>query len=286
MCTSPTSSQASQSTQSERLSKVNRSATSREILPPKEYIHKGKEVEKVLWDAIREDQPDKIYPDWSERYNVDDRKGDESLLPEPDRFLDTLLGHPGLENISLDGPWRNRYYYCIGNQDPFEPVNNNLVSPTQGLLVSVDSSAEFDSAPTPPPKLPNSELLYQAWRDAVALVDEEGKESHIGKLKYIVRQPISNKGSRLTVKDAHKAKGIPLDRPATFTPDDTSFDTLLKDAWHGLLGTRNSKPTSHRLADHHQALGNLVVVAIHTWAKIPGQTRFASVTMELGPASS
>ncbi|KAI9882005.1 MAG: hypothetical protein M1823_006274 [Watsoniomyces obsoletus] len=41
------------------MSKVNRSATYREILPPKEYIPNGKEVEKVLWDAIGENKPDK-----------------------------------------------------------------------------------------------------------------------------------------------------------------------------------------------------------------------------------
>ncbi|KAI9883829.1 MAG: hypothetical protein M1823_004383 [Watsoniomyces obsoletus] len=277
------------STLSDRMRRVNREYGLTEVLPPAEYVEKGKAVRALTEEAIARNKPDVDDPHWGERYLAWDRPAG-SPSPRPlDGSFHALRDHPGVR-MWLNGPWNLRDYLRrdANASELYDEllVNVNLISKEQRTIIVASSMAahdrstpEQDAALSSPAKLPNSELLYQAWRDMVG-------EANVGQLKYVVQQPIINTGSLLTLRDAHQAKGIPMDHPATFTPDDTEFDALLGDVWHGLLGTRNAKPVSHMLTDHHRALGDLKIVAVHTYALNPLDRPKGSMIIELGRSSS
>jgi hypothetical protein len=119
------------------------------------------------------------------------------------------------------------------------------VDTDDGALIAADSDSAndfnhvtLDGQPvTSPPRLYNSELIYQAWRDVLKAVPTTPTRG-LQDLKYIVRMPVMNAGTRITIKDAYSGKGL-TDKTAkaTFLPTDTDFQGLLGDAWSGIMGT-------------------------------------------------
>ena len=70
--------------------------------------------------------------------------------------------------------------------------------------------------------------------------------------------------------DALKSKNLKETDKGTFLPNDKGFAGLLKDPWHGLLGTRNGHPIPAMLADHPDIYGGKKVVKIHVWPTLNG----------------
>ena len=104
-----------------------------------------------------------------------------------------------------------------------------------------------------------SELTFQRWNEIAGDATKD--------LKYVIRQYVTNQGTKATMKLAHEKLNFDLNKEGIFYPSDRGSD--MDKAFQALAGTDNAKGVFYMLGDHHEAFGDLKVVRIHTW---PTQT--------------
>ena len=240
---------------SERMKKVNPEPGIDQILPPGEYVDRGKILLQANHDAATTNpRVGKMYDNWSVRYNRPAALFDQNgVIPKDsitgnERDTISILEH---KDIGLDAhkEWTYVGYFSKGEQDaakaagrPARSVATAFVDKEEGALVCSDGDSSVDTdlgqAGTPEPnRLPNSELLYQSWVDEIDRVTPSIPRRDISDLKFIAKLPIVNAGTRLTIKDAYTAKGLDLTTKATFLPSDNSYEGILGDCWSGITGT-------------------------------------------------
>jgi hypothetical protein len=97
-----------------------------------------------------------------------------------------------------------RYTTYVKGNPTAESVLESMASKEEKTIVALASDREYDIAKdekeVPKDADPNSEHIYQAWFEASG-----GKT--IDDLKFVGRQPVENKGTVVTLEDAHIAKG-------------------------------------------------------------------------------
>jgi hypothetical protein len=144
----------------------------------------------------------------------------------------------------------------LSERDLDKYVNLSTQKP---ILVTFSESIKNDVDVPGTSKLPNSKLIIQIAKEHFDLV---------GDLQFVIRHPISQKGTVKTMQDAHSAKSIALTDMATWTVSDGAV--FLR-----LLGTRKDMKCK-------------VVTKIFTWAQLPTsptQGRGAMI-LELGPTTA
>lgn len=152
-------------------------------------------------------------------------------------------------------------------------------------MIAADSckAADFPPPPNPDgsisPRLYNSELIAQSFmEDGGSLKD----------LKHLIRFPVSNQGIRQTIKDAFIPKGYSSDHyqnggKGEFFPSDTNLVGILGNAWSGLAGTVNGRPTAMLSKDHAASSEGLQIVKISAWYKAPnGGDAHSALDFEMG----
>ncbi|TEY84162.1 hypothetical protein BOTCAL_0020g00380 [Botryotinia calthae] len=280
----------------ERLSEVNREKGLGEILTPTEYRHRGATVIRAIEDAIytipRQDTP---YPDWNIRYfNPGGGHGKDcierlcfgamrNILTDPKHPIDFEGYHWSMYNFHSK-EYTNRGFDAVWPQ--FNCVCNVWVSAKVGTVIvqMSDTKTDLDIPGLDTPRLYNSELIYQAWRDAVtANVTGPSPQavSQLTDLKYIIRAPIGNSGTLATMRDVLLSQGVPRDqldnRGVTVK---RTFDDPLSDEFKMLMGTVNGRPIGRLCADHAESLDGKQVLKIHIWNEF--MPFFGALIFELG----
>ncbi|KAF7884022.1 hypothetical protein EAF00_011334 [Botryotinia globosa] len=242
-----------------------------EVLAPIEYLKRGHAVLEANRIAINNTpHQDVAYPNWNIRYGM------ETVLPE--------LG------VEYEGNYWSRYNFS--SKEVVNPANKEKYQDLRSINVAeIYASAKFGNIFTPnqwadadfdnpdmyTPRLWNSELLFQAWRDACyTYVSPTGGDVEIihrlqmQKLKYVIIAPISNAGTYTTICDALKIKGLSIAdnkyNMVTFSCNDISTASA---EFAMLMGTTNARPVARMLADHVVSLGAKRVVKIHAWLSMP-----------------
>ncbi|KAF5871388.1 uncharacterized protein Bfra_007904 [Botrytis fragariae] len=281
----------------ERLSEVNQDKGLGEILTPAEYRNRGIKVIRAIEDAIhtipRQDTP---YPDWNIRYfNPGGGHGKDSverlcfgafrnILTDPKHPID-FEGYHWSDFNFHSKEYTNRGFDAVWPQ--FNCVCNVWVSAKVGTVIvqMSDTKTDLDIPGLDTPRLYNSELIYQAWRDAVtANVTGELPPvrivSKLTDLKYIIRAPIGNSGTLATMRDVLLSQGVSKDQLESRVTVKRTFDDPSSDEFKILMGTVNGRPIGRLCADHAESLNGKQVQRIHVWNEfIPS---FGALIFELG----
>ncbi|KAF7942957.1 uncharacterized protein EAE97_006411 [Botrytis byssoidea] len=242
-----------------------------EVLTPIEYLERGHAVLEANRIAINNTpHQDVAYPDWNIRYG-----------------METVLTELGVE---YEGNYWSRY--SLSSKEVVNPANKEkyqylwsanvaeiYASAKFGTFFTLNqwADADLDNPDMYTPRLWNSELLFQAWRDACyTYVSPTGGDVEImhplqmQKLKYVIIAPISNVGTYTTICDALKIKGLSIAdnkyNMVTFSCNDISTASA---EFAMLMGTTNARPVVRMLADHVESLGAKRVVKIHAWLSMP-----------------
>lgn len=279
----------------ERLNEVNRDKGLGEILTPAEYRDRGIKVIRAIEDAIytipRQDTP---CPDWNIRYfNPGGRHGQDSIerlcfgamrniLTDPKHSIDFEGYHWSNFNFHSK-EYTNRGFDTVWPQ--FNCVCNVWVSAKVGTVIvqMSDTKTDLDIPGLDTPRLYNSELIYQAWRDAVtANVTGPSPQvvSKLTDLKYIIRAPIGNSGTLATMRDVLLSQGVSKVQLESGVMVKRTFDDPSSDEFKMLMGTVNGRPIGRLCADHAESLNGKQVQQIHVWNEfIPS---FGALIFELG----
>lgn len=262
-----------------------------------DLARKGRNVERVQDDAIKQHKKDKTYdsndPDsylpMDRRYKVLDDDPNLTAAESSSDSVNPIMEHP---DIGLDPhvPWTYREILSKG-QDVTKTTNIAMYSKNQKSIFAQSRYASYDKDPPPedmigtpgwkkgdpiPPRLPAGEILWQQYKDVAG--------DTAGELRFIVIHPVANENTNRVITEAHVAKKIPDNQKGTFTTADSNWDTLLGDIWHTFLGTDNVKGVPFITADHHNELGDKVVAKIHSWSPTrPGGIGMGAIVVELGP---
>ena len=236
--------------------KVNTEPGIDQILPPSVYVDRGRQLLQANKDAAAANpRVDKTYDNWSVRYNKAAHEFDDNG-PIPANTItsnpaDTkaILEHPDI-GLNAEKPWTYAGYVSKGEQAAAETAKRDprfvatvWVDKEGGAVMATDSDSAVDlnlgqDATKEPPRLFNSELIYQTWKEEIERITPSVTGKQIGDLKFVVRFPIANAGTRITIKDAYTAKGITdTSSKATFYPTDTNYAGILGDSWSGITGT-------------------------------------------------
>ncbi|KAF7929041.1 hypothetical protein BELL_0312g00010 [Botrytis elliptica] len=279
----------------ERLSEANQEKGLGEILTPSEYLNRGIKVIRAIEDAIhttpRQDTP---FPDWNIRYfNPDGRHGQDSIerlcfgamrniLTDPKHPIDFEGYHWSEFNFHSKG-YTNRGFDAVW--PGFNCVCNLWVSAKVGTVIVQTSATatDLDIPGLDTPRLYNSELIYQAWRDAVTANVTGSSPQVVSKLtdlKYIIRAPIGNSGTLATMRDVLLSQGVSKGQIESEVTVKRTFDDPSSDEFKMLMGTVNGRPIGRLCADHAESLNGKQVQKIHVWNKfIPC---FGAMIFELG----
>lgn len=268
-----------------------------QVLMPEEYIARGKAVlESNRAAANANPRVDTVYDHWSVRY---ERTFDEIVgvggggaIPSEDIGAsggDDIRGLLGSIGMNADIEWSSVSFASRAFHgraaDKTEFAASMYIDKENGavMVTSIIKDADIDPAPGPdgnvPARLYSSELIAQG------LVDVAGS---LKDLKHIIQFPISNQGTRLTIKDAFVAKGYTSEHyqsggKGEFYPEDTEFAGLLGNAWSGIAGTVNGRPAALLTADHAASSEGLQIVKIHAWYEVPnGGEAFSALDLEMG----
>ncbi|TEY87432.1 hypothetical protein BOTCAL_0002g00400 [Botryotinia calthae] len=242
-----------------------------EILAPIEYLERGNAVLKANRIAINNTPRREVaYPHWNIRYGM------AKVLTE--------LG------IEYEGHhWSE---YNLSSKEVVKPENKEkyqhlrFVNVAQiyasAKIATIFTSnqweyADFDIPGVDTPRLWNSELLFQAWRDTCAAHSSQSggdiqslQALQMKKLKYVIIAPISNDGTAITLSDALKIKGLSIEdnelKMVTFSSNDISTASA---EFRMLMGTANARPVARMLTDHAESLGAKRVVKIHACLLMP-----------------
>ncbi|KAI9794612.1 MAG: hypothetical protein M1816_004499 [Peltula sp. TS41687] len=115
-------------------------------------------------------------------------------------------------------------------------------------------SKDYDATPnTGNRRLPQSELMYQQWKDLPGN----------GQLKFVIQKEVANEESQKVIARAYTTTGKNSRQPTTYAPN--GADQKETDAFYALLGTDNSRPTAYMMTDHNKALGGARVTKIHIY---------------------
>ncbi|KAF7940026.1 uncharacterized protein EAE98_000153 [Botrytis deweyae] len=242
-----------------------------ELFTPIEYLERGHAVLEANRVAINNTpHQDVAYPDWNIRYG-----------------MTTAFTELGIEH---EGDYWSRYSLSskeVGNpanREKYQDLRTNNVaeiyaSPKFGTIFTTNqwADADFDIPDVYTPRLWNSELLFQTWRDTCyTYVAPTGGDVEIlhplqmQKLKYVIIAPISNNGTYTTICDALEIKGLSIEENefngVTFSCNDISTASA---EFAMLMGTTNARPVARMLTDHVKSLGAKRVVKIHAWLSMP-----------------
>ncbi|KAF7865959.1 hypothetical protein EAF04_006123 [Stromatinia cepivora] len=232
---------------------VNRypSVDGEQVLSQEQYHRRGQTAVTANIDAIDSDPRNETsYPDWSIRYaNLGGSNEVRNAGSLYDGFMAEILADPAL-NIDDTSNWSAYNFY------------------TKSVASRLGNLA-YDSVGTNIPRLYNSELMYQSWRDACNAYSRSGAGDQMKNLKFIIRGPIVNEGTHNTIEDLLETDfsdhQLYLGAKATYsaTGTTTSFFKIL-------MGTDNGIPVARMCTDHAESLGGKRVDKIHVWNYIPG----------------
>ncbi|KAI9641377.1 hypothetical protein NHQ30_010179 [Ciborinia camelliae] len=266
------------------------------ILEPIEYLQRGTALlraNEVAVNAIP--RKDVQYPHWSIRYvteagghGLEDagslcNYGIGEILADPQLKINDEGKHWSNFNFFskqvADARNRNVYVYLhVGS------VVTTFVSARAQTIIMLNSSAQsdIDIPGEDIPRLYNSELMYQAWRDTCIAYQAGDGDSEIKNLKFIIRAPIVNLGTNYMIEVILQALGLSekeiVQGPRlTFSSSDDNAD-----AFKMLLGTDNGRPVARMCADHAESLGGKKVVKIHVWYEMPENIGASALVFELG----
>jgi hypothetical protein len=245
------------STISTRLLRVNTEPGYGQILEPKVYAERGRLLLQSNKDAANANpRVDKVYDDWSVRYEREFRAFEQggpipslTITKNPEDTI-SILEHPDI-GLNARKEWSYAGYISKGEKhfaetsDPERAPNyvaTVFVDKESGALMATDCDSSVDTyfskdGEPEPPRVFNSKLLYQTWRDEIDRSTSDIPQRVISDLRFIVKFPIVNEGTRITIKDAYKAKDIDTATKTTFTASDTSYEGILGDCWSGITGT-------------------------------------------------
>ncbi|TGO48368.1 hypothetical protein BCON_0242g00040 [Botryotinia convoluta] len=260
-----------------------------EVLTPTKYLERGYVVLEANRIAINNTpHKDISYPDWNIRYVNVDGGHDWEISEFFSRYgMATILREFGIEHEGYH--WSK---YNLSSKEVVNPANKEKYRDLRSVNVAAIyasakigtiftpnqwADADFDIPDVDTPRLWNSELLFQAWRDTcAAYVSPIGGDIQIlqslqmKKLKYVIIAPISNDGTSKTISDAFKIKGLSIEdnksNMVTFSCNDISTASA---EFTMLMGTTNARPVARMLTDHVESLGAKRVVKIHAWLFMP-----------------
>ncbi|KAJ8068165.1 hypothetical protein OCU04_003735 [Sclerotinia nivalis] len=274
-----------------RQSIVNRhpSTPSQLVLPPDEYFSRGQDVIAANRLAISADPLIEIeHPDWTIRYASLEGSSEVTNVGNLyNGFMAEVLSDPAL-NIDDASNWtsynfytksvanrqRNRGYAAVG------PVARTIVSAKAATIIITSSNAGAEVG-SYTPRLYNSELMFQSWRDTCIADEAVGAGYQVSNLKYIIRGPIKNQGTYHTIEDVLEAQGFSfdeIDRGVQTTFSSTDANPAL---FTLLMGTDIGRPVARMCTDHPQSLGAKQVGKIHVWSCIPGSDGDGVMVFEL-----
>ncbi|KAF7897730.1 uncharacterized protein EAF01_008696 [Botrytis porri] len=276
---------------------VNRDKGLGEILTPTEYRNRGIKVIRAIEDALHTiPRQDTLFPDWNIRYfNPSGGHGKDSverlcfgalrnILTDPKHPIDFEGNHWSDFNFHSK-EYTNRGFDAEWPQ--FNCVCNVWVSAKVGtVIVQIsDTKTDLDIPGLDTPRLYNSELIYQAWRDAVTanVIGEAPQDRVVSKLtdlKYIIRAPIGNSGTLATMRDVLLSQGVSKDQLESKVTVKRTVDDPSSDEFKMLMGTVNGRAIGRLCADHVESLNGKKVQKIHVWNEfIPS---FGALIFELG----
>ncbi|TGO25755.1 hypothetical protein BPAE_0073g00210 [Botrytis paeoniae] len=255
-----------------------------EVLTPIEYLERGHAVLEANRTAINNTpHQDVAYPDWNIRYVNVDGGHDRGISEFFSRYgMATVLTELGIEH---EGYYWSRYN--LSSKEVVNPANKEKYQDLRSVSVAAIyasakfgtiftlnqwADADFDNPDVYTPRLWNSELLFQAWRDTcAAYVSPIGGDMQIlrplqmKKLKYVIIAPISNNGTYTTICDALKIKGLSIEdnkfNMVTFSCNDISTASA---EFTMLMGTTNARPVARMLTDHVESLGAKRVILLES----------------------
>lgn len=183
--------------------------------------------------------------------------------------LDIELQQP-LRNRNVDpatemDTWQSSGLNPITQQRDKWPAYYNIFDTHNGFIIADSNRRAGDSQHA----LPWSELMYQTWKHAAQKADQLASKDHppggpISNLRGVVQHFVVNKGTRLVLTAAYKAKGWEPgydgeDQWRKFTEQDAGKKDFF---FYGLLGTDNVKGTVWLLHDHANEIGRKDISAI------------------------
>ncbi|KAF7886609.1 uncharacterized protein EAF01_011287 [Botrytis porri] len=244
-----------------------------QILSPEKYLERGTAVFNAIQTAINANPVvDVSYPDWNIRY-VNIHRFHNQVLPYLAGF-NLVFSDPQLQIESAGAHWSSYTFFSRAAidaaDDPndlidYDSVAQMFVSPKTGTAIMSfsNAAADTDIPDVDTPRLYNSELLYQGWRDAcnAQLANGTMNESQLRKLKYIICGPIVNLGTLWTIRDVLTSQEVPefaAGQKSRFTVD-SSMSLELK----MLIGTANGRAFGRLCADHAATLGKKQIEKIH-----------------------
>ncbi|KAF7880083.1 uncharacterized protein EAF02_007720 [Botrytis sinoallii] len=185
----------------ERFSEANQDKGLGEILTPSEYLNRGIKVIRAIEDAIN------TTPHSIERLCFGAMR---NILTDPKHPIDFEGYHWSEVNFHSKG-YTNRGFDAVW--PGFNCVCNVWVSAKVGTVIVQTSATatDLDIPGLDTPRLYNSELIYQAWRDAVTANVTGSSPQVVSKLtdlKYIIRAPIGNSGTLATMRDVLLSQGV------------------------------------------------------------------------------
>lgn len=261
-----------------------------EILAPIEYLERGNAVLEANRIAINNTPHREVaYPHWNIRYvNVD---GGHQRDEDSDFFSRYGMAKV-LTDLGIEYEGHHWSEYNLSSKEVVKPENKEkyqhlrFVNVAQiyasAKIATIFTSsqwayADFDIPGVDTPRLWNSELLFQAWRDTCAAHSSQSggniqslQALQMKKLKYVIIAPISNDGTAITLSDALKIKGLSIEdnelKMVTFASNDISTASA---EFKMLMGTANARPVARMLTDHAESLGAKRVVKIHACLLMP-----------------
>lgn len=296
-----------------RLSLVNRTPGRREILTPQEYLQRGGNVLSMCTSATSSVPRNEIYyPHWSIRYV---NRGGRHNMPDAGS-----LSNGGMASIFADlalnidhmSMWSEFNFYSKTEASKgfrsYNCVANIVVSAHTGTILMLNAKAEADLEIEAPgqdtPRLYNSELMYQAWRDSCAANSVAGA-GDLKNLKYIIVAPIHNEGTNQTIEDVLLERHIADSFGSVTDGEDDLIELFMKsgyfpevplevkerdtipatdanpDHFRMLMGTANGRPVARMCADHADSLGGKQVGKVHAWNGMPMNDGCKALVFEL-----
>ncbi len=220
---------------------------------------KGVKAATRLEEAITNNERDKIYRPWDEKY-----KEEFNMYSKP--IAESLFTDLGLNSYAL---WRTVALQSKSTTAHLDTVWGCSFSTAQKAILASWSIRQADENQGED-RLPWSELTFQRWKGMAG--------AGVADLKWVLRQGVVNPDTVSIMTEAHARLLYSESGHAVFNP--SKENPTMKEAFSALAGTDNGKGVFYMLADHHRELRNLRVVKIHTWPAANG--RPPSMALELG----
>ncbi|KAK2874922.1 hypothetical protein FQN49_001943 [Arthroderma sp. PD_2] len=221
-------------------------------LPIHEYVEKGKAVRSKLTEAISGKKPDTKEPSVDDYYEVVN-KTNQRIELEP-QALKGRVGGVEKENTFTTITVQNDIkLFKNPSRLDYQPVHEANYSPGLKLIQIEQIDPSSDHLPDAL-RSSYSETTFQNWQSV------SGKK--VMELKWVSHNMIKNKGTQSVIEVARREFNASKNDEYTFHP---SSDAKMNDAFNSLSGTDDVRGIYDMLANHHNALGNLEVIGIHTY---------------------